>query len=646
MTDPNLTTPPPDFPSIDGYTDFQLLDFGGSADVYRATEPQFERFVAIKILRVHLSAGGAAEEFRRECRAIGMVGDHPNIVKVHSAGVTSDGRPFLAMSLMEGSYAKDLPTDGLSVEEVVRVGIALCGAVATAHASGVLHGDIKPENLLRSRYGNCVLADFGVSTVVARTTISPPGFTPQHAAPEVLRGDAPTQRSDVYSLASTLYQLSTGRGPFSGDRDLLEPMQKLVESSPSPMSVFAQRSGLAETLNRALERDPEQRTGSAVELGRELEQCADRLGIGVPPMELLKPAGTEDSPAEWSEESDGLAPGSGTSRGSAGSRTRLLTVAAIVVVAALGAGIWWASVGLAGDDPGESAEVMGQSVERTSVDWGGTAQEMLRSLEDRLAVQTDGLIDLPRPCVRSELARLNEETLLSLLDSGAGDPRNIGVISAAFEGCQVSETEVASLMVGGVLDQGSVAVSASHPECTRDRVASTTALDDLAVIALTPLEEKTIRERVVTDAVARAAMPCLPQEQLAAALKSSIDLHRSTAFKDMAPETFDLVLQCIDRHAGAGILGKIDSGDPVVQHLWTLLIDDSGFPPALRAAYNSVRADAALAQTALTGPLVVVPGKDGSPTELTERACAASDDDACYTASLPTSSDPTAPAIC
>lgn len=630
MSDPDMTAPPPDLPTIDRYVDLQLLDTGGSADVYRATDPDFGRKVAIKVLRVQLGSGTPAEEFRRECRAIGRVGDHPNIVRVYSAGVTTDGRPYLVMSLMEGSFATHLPPEGLRAEEVLRLGIALCGAVATAHSAGVLHRDIKPENLLRSRFGTCVLADFGVSTLVARTTATASlGLTLQHAAPEVLQGQPATERSDVYSLASTLYQLATGRAPFAGDGDPFAPMQKLAQPAP-PLTGNAGLTDLAAVLEGALATDPEQRTPSAVQFGQQLERCAAAAGIHASPMELFAPDARSgaDVPAEPGHRRPAPAPAGTTGRvRSAG--TRVTMVAALVAVALIGGGAWWSATSQPPDGQDGPTEVLGRSIERPPTNWGDTPQELLRAIETQLAANTEGAIELPQACVSSNLAQLNERSLLSMLDSGAGDRRNVNSLAGALRACGLDAGATAESMVGGSLDPGTVPVDDAILQCTRDVVAMTSAVDDLATLALTSPNQAVIRDRVVTDSLARAFADCLPQQEFARRLGAALRSEDASDRPELDPETVSLIVECIDRQASEGTLGELGFPVPDESYLWTFLLDDSSFPAPLRSAYNRVRTDAALATTAPVGPVTIERDEAGGTIEQTERVCMSSPENPC-----------------
>jgi hypothetical protein len=603
-------------PRIDGYVDLELIGSGGSAEVFRATDTRFERPVAIKVLRVHLSSDSAQEEFRRECLAIGRVGDHPHIIRVYSAGATEDGQPYLAMALMEGSYASRLPADGLPVEEVLRTGTALCGAVATAHAVGVLHRDIKPENLLRTRHGSCVLADFGVSTVVARTTTqSPLGITLQHAAPEVLEGHPATTRSDVYSLASTLHHLVSGRAPFAGDGDPFAPMQKLRRGDLPRLPEPAERIGLGEVLRKALERDPGERTASAEDLGEQLQRCSTRAGYEVPPIEVLYPQGTPDKPNDAVDRSaaDQHTPGPRRAR----SRVALAGLAALIAVTVIGASLWWPG---SSEEAAPEADVLGQTTERQPTNWGSTPDELVRSLDEVLVDNLDGAVELPRSCATSELSARSEERLRSMLDAGAGDPRNVTDLGSLLENCGVGIDQLAASFIGGALDPGTVPAAATHADCVREGLDPDAAASDLALIALTSVEDETIRSRAVTDSLAQVAVTCTSSVELASILREGVQDLDPESSDYVQPSDVALILECIDQRAAAGTLGTTTAsafpqdGPP----LWTFLVDDSGFPAPLQNAYDELRQRAA-ASFIVPEAAVVVDSDEGM---LSPMACA------------------------
>ncbi|MGC9670357.1 serine/threonine-protein kinase [Planosporangium sp. 12N6] len=210
MTDPRTT-----MPTVPGLTGLSVLARGGYATVYRAVQESVGRDVAVKVENRRLESGRDQERFLREARAAGRMSGHPNVIDLFDAGVTASGHPYLIMELCEASYADRMKTNPLSPVEARDVGVKIGDALADAHALGVLHRDVKPANLLISRFGEPQLADFGLAVLVeARDhAITLDVLTPAYAPPEMFRYAPPSPAADVYALCATLYALMRGRPP-------------------------------------------------------------------------------------------------------------------------------------------------------------------------------------------------------------------------------------------------------------------------------------------------------------------------------------------------------------------------------------------------------------------------------------------------
>jgi serine/threonine protein kinase len=279
---------------VPGVEDAEEIGAGGFGWVYRAKQPAFGRTVAVKVLRGRMLDQRVVERFQRECKAIGAVSGHPNIVHVHDAGTTPLGHPFMVMEyLSQGSLGDRLDREGpLRWSEVARIGVKVAAALHTAHRAGVLHRDLKPENILVSEYGEPLLADFGIARVegAKETTAGVVTASFAHAPPEVVAGQRADARADVYSLASLLHALLTGSAPFLRDTDeSVLPMLARISSEPPPdLRPYGVPAPLIAVIDRAMAKRPEDRPDSALAFGRELQ--AAQQSAGQVPTELPVPA--------------------------------------------------------------------------------------------------------------------------------------------------------------------------------------------------------------------------------------------------------------------------------------------------------------------------------------------------------------------
>jgi hypothetical protein len=287
----------PDDPlGFDGFDCIAEIGRGGFGVVYRARQFELDRWVALKVV-----TGAVDDEallrFERERSVLGARSGHPAIVTVHGSGRTRSGAPFLVMELLGGgSLADAVRRDGpLPVAVAVDLLVQLCGAVASTHAAGVLHRDIKPENVLLDDRGRAKLVDFGMATPIGEATPSTSGVTATvgHAAPEVLVGDPPTTRSDVYSLGSTLFSLLAGHAAFVRPTDeSILPVLARIGLDPVPdLRALGAPAHVAAVVERAMAKDPRDRHASAVELGEALR--ATQRAAGRTPTDLVADDGVD-----------------------------------------------------------------------------------------------------------------------------------------------------------------------------------------------------------------------------------------------------------------------------------------------------------------------------------------------------------------
>jgi serine/threonine protein kinase/formylglycine-generating enzyme required for sulfatase activity len=266
-----------------GYADFVRVGRGGFGTVYRARQAHLNRDVAIKILPP-LSDEVTRTRFERERHAMGLLSGHPGIVTVHESGYTRDGRPYLVMEYMSGgSLADRVEASGpLPWPEAVVIMAGVSDAVEVAHRAGVLHRDIKPDNILMSSYGAPKLTDFGIASLTGGPQTGTPLITAtvEHAAPEVFQGARPTELSDVYSIGSTLFALLSGHAAFRRPTDD-NPIPVITRAMHDPvpdLRTVGVPDQLARVVERAMAKEPSHRPTSAAGFAEELRNAAIALG--------------------------------------------------------------------------------------------------------------------------------------------------------------------------------------------------------------------------------------------------------------------------------------------------------------------------------------------------------------------------------
>ncbi len=255
---------------LPGYRDIAEIGGGAFATVYRATESDTGREVALKILKVDTVHPHLMETFTQEIQALAKVSDHPNIVTLYRPLATPDGRPVLVLELCRESLAQQVRRAGpVKASEVTRIGIKIAGALETAHRHGFLHRDMKPQNILVSQFGEPVLGDFGVAALQAsaQATAGVFGFTTLHAAPEILEGHHLSAATDIYGLASTMYQLLTGLAPFAtfDNEAPASVILRIIRDPVRPLRSDDIPIGLSDLLEAALAKDPDGRPATGVE---------------------------------------------------------------------------------------------------------------------------------------------------------------------------------------------------------------------------------------------------------------------------------------------------------------------------------------------------------------------------------------------
>jgi predicted ATPase len=282
-----------------GFDDAYEIGRGGFGIVYRCTQVGLDRTVAIKVLTAELDEN--RDRFLREQRAMGRLTGHPNIVSVLQVGETENGYPYLVMQYhRHGSLEARIRQLGLlPLEEVLRLGVKMAGALETAHRLGIVHRDVKPGNILLTDYGEPTLSDFGIAHIAGGFKTATGTFTgsPAFTAPEIVSGDPPSRSSDVYGLGATLFAALTGHAAFerrSGEQLVAQFLRIASESAPD-----LRESGIPDVVSaiveRAMSRDPNDRP-TALALGAELQQV--QLVRGLPVDEMVRRGGAQSHQPE------------------------------------------------------------------------------------------------------------------------------------------------------------------------------------------------------------------------------------------------------------------------------------------------------------------------------------------------------------
>jgi serine/threonine-protein kinase PknK len=269
----------------DRYEVLDQIGAGAFSTVFRARDLAFgRRIVVLKVLTIPAASEQSRRRFDRECRAAGRVSMHPNIVAVYDRGFATDGAPYIVLEHCGGgSLAERAVGSGpWRVDDVLGVGVQIAAALQFAHAQGVWHRDVKPENILVKRHGAPALTDFGIAQLTSEITYSSgtfQSFAAVHAAPELLWG-SPSPQCDVYSLASTLYQLLAGHAAFvSGDDEPVSKMLERIVESPIPPLVRPDvDDALVAVVMAGMAKDPAQRYASAAALGAALSEVETARG--------------------------------------------------------------------------------------------------------------------------------------------------------------------------------------------------------------------------------------------------------------------------------------------------------------------------------------------------------------------------------
>jgi Protein kinase domain len=247
-----------------------VLGQGGMARVHQGVDRQLDRRVAIKVLAPPFDRDGEfVERFRREARAAAGL-SHPNIVAVFDSG-SDDGTHFIVTELVEGETLADRLRHGgpMPPADAVAVAVDVTRALAAAHALGLIHRDIKPGNVMLLPDGRVKVVDFGIARAAGSDTLTHTGVvlgSTAYLSPEQAGGQPVDERADLYSLGCVLYEMLTGRVPFSADTPIATMYRHVNEDAPPPSTIAPVQPELEDVVLRCLEKEPKRRFSSAAEL--------------------------------------------------------------------------------------------------------------------------------------------------------------------------------------------------------------------------------------------------------------------------------------------------------------------------------------------------------------------------------------------
>jgi beta-lactam-binding protein with PASTA domain/tRNA A-37 threonylcarbamoyl transferase component Bud32 len=339
-----------------------FIAHGGMASVYLATDTRLERRVAVKVMHAHLSDDPeTVARFEREARAAARLSS-PDVVAVYDQGNDS-GRAFLVMEFVPGANLRHIVRDRgrLTPGEAVAVMDHVLAALSAAHSAGLVHRDVKPENVLVTADGRVKVADFGLARAVAGSTVTTTGSvllgTAAYLAPEQFEHGTADARSDVYSAGVLLFELLTGTTPFQADSAYALLNRHANEDIPAPSTRAAGIPPQIDALvTWATSRDPRQRPADAGELHASLIDVRDRLGLhgGVPPLPVAMTTRlaeqTGSRPIDLTQVVNGGRPPTPpkpakTRRPRRRRRGLILTAILAIIVALAGVGGWWFAAG-------------------------------------------------------------------------------------------------------------------------------------------------------------------------------------------------------------------------------------------------------------------------------------------------------------
>ena len=259
----------------DRYAVLEKIGTGGMSDVYKAKDHKLNRLVAVKVLKQEFSENeNFVSKFRVEAQSTaGLL--HPNTVNVYDVG-DEDGINYIVMELVDGITLKKYieKKSRLSVKEAVSIAIQVAMGLEAAHNNGIIHRDIKPQNIMISKEGKVKVTDFGIAKAATSNTITSNVMGSVHyTSPEQARGGYSDAKSDIYSLGITLFEMLTGRVPFNGETTVAIAIKHIQEELPSPVEYNDEIPiSVEKIVLKCCQKSPDRRYQSAAELIADLKK--------------------------------------------------------------------------------------------------------------------------------------------------------------------------------------------------------------------------------------------------------------------------------------------------------------------------------------------------------------------------------------
>jgi len=265
------------------YAVLKRLGEGGKGVVYKARDTVLNRVVAVKMLKSEVLGEEAYSRFMREAQVVAKL-NHPNIVSIYDIG-KEDEKQFFVLEFVDGMSLRELlgtyPEGKCDIQTVLRTSMDVCSALQYAHSQGVLHRDVKPENILITQEGIAKLMDFGLAKMLGQPSVTQEGVivgTVAYVAPEIALGKGADARSDLYSLGAVLYEALTGKPPFPGEEPVKIIFSHIHDYPVSPIRLNPKvPPALSDCIMRLLEKEPGKRYQSAEDLLKVLRGVAEEF---------------------------------------------------------------------------------------------------------------------------------------------------------------------------------------------------------------------------------------------------------------------------------------------------------------------------------------------------------------------------------